>query len=216
MEFQGLWTLASDNRRGWTEFCGWTEESSNIYLKSKQLRTPKIHLVKLSLKWKMTIKGGFILAIRSRDVWPSLGWHPRDQKVACTTILSLRAENWAENVVHTRLASPTRATCPVFVHLFNCLVYGDVGIRRTELLVWSPLVAESFSHLTKRLSAVSLPGLFGFYIKDRLDIEKFPMSSSTQKALEGGGKDILVGGRRFGQCGNIEDKAKMCLRKPNL
>lgn len=67
MEFQGLWTLASDNRRGWTEFCGWTEESSNIYLKSKQLRTPKIHLVKLSLKWKMTIKGGFILAIRSRD-----------------------------------------------------------------------------------------------------------------------------------------------------
>lgn len=55
-----------------------------------------------------------------------------------------------------------------------------------------------------------------FYIKDRLDIEKFPMSSSTQKALEGGGKDILVGGRRFGQCGNIEDKAKMCLRKPNL
>lgn len=93
----------------------------------------------------------------------------------------------------------------------------NVGIRRTELLVWSPLVAESFSHLTKRLSSVSRPGLFGFYIKDRLDIEKkLPMSSSTQKALEGGEKDILVGGRHFGQCGIIEDKAKMCLRKPNL
>lgn len=115
--------------------------------------------------------------------------------------------------MHARLASPTQATCPVFVHLFNCLVYGDVGIRRTELLVWSPLVAESFSHLTKRLSAVSLPGLFGFYIKDRLDIEKFPMSSSTQKALEGGGKDILVGGRRFGRMWKHRGQSKDVFKK---